>query len=79
MATQTNTGTNTTTTMRALPAPGGLSKKQDGTAKCSQCARLDTGELAAWADRVGWCPASGQYRAADIERACDSFSDNGGL
>ena len=75
--TNTTTTTNTATTMRALPAPGGLSKKQDAKAKCSECARLDHSELAAWADRVGWCPSSGQYRAADTERACDSFSDNG--
>lgn len=80
MTTSNITDTNTTTPTRGRcpRTPGGLSKQQDATAKCSECTRLDISELAAWADRVGWCPASGQYRAVDIERACDSFSNDGG-
>lgn len=77
MTTQTNPGTNSTTITRALPAPGGPTKQQ--AVKCSQCALLNTDELAAWADRIGWCTARGQYRVAGIERACDSFSSDGGL
>lgn len=75
MTTQNITGTNTA---GLRPAPRRLTKQQ-AQVKCSGCRRLDTSECAAWADRVGWCTADGQYRAADIERACDSFSDNGGL
>lgn len=79
MAAETNTGTTSTPRPQgSAPHPGGLTKKQAATAKCRECTRLDTSELAPWADRVGWCLSSGQYRAADIERVCDSFSDNGG-
>lgn len=54
MATQTITDTNTTTTTntttptrgRCPRTPGGLSKQQDATAKCSECTRLDSSAVA---------------------------------
>lgn len=50
------------------------SRSREAHQRCSLCAHFEE----PGADRVGWCRARFQYRAADIERACDSFSKNGG-
>lgn len=73
--TQSNNHQQNTAGLR--PAPRRLTKRQAQQATCSRCARLDTGDPAAWADRVGWCTAAGQYRAVDIARTCGSFLDGG--
>lgn len=45
---------------------------------CRDCQRIDTADtIAAGATGVGWCAVQSQYRSMSIERACDSFSDNG--
>lgn len=46
---------------------------------CRDCQHIDTADtIAAGATGVGWCAVQSQYRSMSIERACDSFSDNGG-
>lgn len=46
---------------------------QAATVRCCWCAHFEEPGR----DRVGWCLLMYQYRHADIERRCDSFSENG--
>lgn len=69
MATQTNTGK----TPRGL-CPRPPETHQTAAVQCCRCVHFETPAR----DRVGWCRVQFQYRAADIERQCDTFSDNGG-
>lgn len=43
---------------------------------CEQCAHLDTSDVIALCDGVGWCRQAGQYRSLRIERECDSYTEN---